>query len=184
MDTLLPVLEPFDWPRRDDCSCRPLLDGVRATGLPLVALSQQLEPLLVYLTPARLEKLGIGRDAAEARALDNLGRITAEWTVVQSATPTGAWLELHVHQGPMAAERILDHSELARLSTDRIGDDSAALAIPRRGLLLATSTTSALDGAFPRVVRGLFEEAVEAVDSALSPHVYVAERGRLVGLLS
>lgn len=184
MDTLLPILVPSDWPERDRCSCRPLLEGLPGPDLPWVAITQQAEPLLVYLGPERLDWLGLIHAEAEDRAVANLMRLPAAWRTVQHATPSGSWLALELLEGPMAAERILDPHALQQLAADRVGSEGLAIGIPHRGLLVVTPTTMALDGHLANVVRGLYEEAREAGAMALSPRVFLAEAGQLVGLLS
>ena len=104
--------------------------------------------------------------------------------MMQSPTPSGAWLELRVHQGPAAAERILDRLEMARLGRDELGATTLAVGIPHGNLLLATTTSMALDTPFNRLVRLLWEEARDAGGTALSPRVFLADDGRLMGMLS
>jgi len=152
--------------------------------LPLVVLTQQLEPMLVYIGPERCEHLGHSLDELERRASDNLARIPSEWRTLQHATPSGAWLALEVHEGPLAAERILDREALVQLGQDRVGSQTLAIAIPHRGLLLATSAPMAMEADLPRMVRALYAQARQAGSIALSPRVFLAEHGELVGLLS
>lgn len=149
-----------------------------------MALTQQLEPLLVYLGSERLAWLGLSAAQAEARAITNLAGVQHAWRTVQHVTPSGSWLALEVLDGPMAAERILDRAALQRLADDRVGSQELAIGIPSRGLLLVTSATMALETDFTLVVRGLYDEAQEAGGMALSPRVFLAEQGALVGLLS
>ncbi len=184
MDTLLPTLVPADWPQADSCTCRLLIEGLPAPDLPLVAFSQQVEPLLVYLGPERLAWLGISAADAEAQAVANLASLPVAWRTVQHATPSGSWLALEVLEGPMAAERILDSAALRQLAEDRVGSQTLAIGIPHRGLLLVTSATMAMEAELALVVRGLYEEAREAGAVALSPRVFLAEQGALVGLIS
>jgi len=184
MDTLIPTLIPADWPQRDSCTCRNLLEGLPAPDLPLVAFTQQVEPMLVYIGPERLAWLGLSAAEVEARAVENLARQPSEWRTVQHATPSGAWLALEVHEGPLAAERILDSGALRQLGADRVGSQSLALATPYRGLLLATSAAMALETELTNVVRALYEEARETGAMALTPRVFLAEQGTLVGMLS
>jgi hypothetical protein len=149
-----------------------------------VALTQQVEPLLVYLGPERLAWLGLTAADAEDRAVANLGGLPVSWRTVQHATPSGSWLALELLEGPMAAERVLDPAALRQLADDRIGSRELAIGIPHRGLLLVTSASMALDGDLARVVRGLYDEAREAGAMALSPRVLLAEQGVLVGVIS
>jgi uncharacterized protein YtpQ (UPF0354 family) len=183
IDTLLPVLRAADWPERSGCVHGPLLEGLPAPDLPIVTITQQVEPLLVFLGPERLAWLGISAAEAQSRAVANLARLPIAWRTVQSATPSGGWLELQVHEGSMAAERILDRGALEELARDRI-DGHLALGIPHSGILLATAASGALEGAFSRVVRGLYDEVVAAGGPALSPRVFLAQQGRLAGLLA
>lgn len=103
---------------------------------------------------------------------------------MQSSTPRGAWLELRVHQGPLAAERVLDRSEMRRLGREEIGSTSLAVGIPHGQLLLVTATATALEAPFGGLVRQLWEEARDAGAEALSPRVFMLDQGELMGVLS
>jgi hypothetical protein len=183
MDTLLPILVPSDWPHQGEAVARPLLDGMGGSDLPLVAISQQRQPLLVYLGPERLAWLGLAAAEAETRAIENMRGLPALWRRIQAPTPAGGWLELQVHEGMLASERILDTAELHTLGTERIRG-GLALGIPHRGILMATALPTALEGAFPVVVRRMYDDAQAGGATALSPRVFVAEGGTLVGVLA
>jgi hypothetical protein len=177
-------LVPADWTQRDSHWCRPLIEGLNAPELPLVAITQQVEPLLVYLGAERLAWLGVDGAEAERAALANLARLPGEWRTVQRAAPRGSWLALELLEGPLAAERVLDRALLQTLGEDRVGSSELAIGLPRPGLLLVSSAAMAMESPMAAVVRGLYDEAREAGAVALSPRVFLAQDGQLVGMLA
>ena len=137
--------------------------------------------MTTFVGVERLAALGLDAAAAHQQALRDLVGTESSWRWVESAIPGGAWLELFVVEGPMAAERILDHEAMLHAQDLVAGGKLLAVGIPHRGLLLTASPHAAASGAFAALVRSLHDDPSSQGAVRLCPLVFLVDRGRVVG---
>ena len=147
----------------------------------MVAVAEQLGPMRSFVGAKRLAHLGSSAAEVHAQALHNLGQIQQSWRWVESATPSGAWLELYVAEGELAAERILDRAAMRHTQELVAQGKPLAVAIPHQGFLLAASPHVVASGSFTLLVRSLFDEPSVQGAQPLTPLVFLMDQGRIVG---
>ena len=178
---LLPVLRSDDWPGREHAWSRPLARLPGVGGLPLLALAEDRGSMLAFVGERRLALLDIDAQEAERRALEHLCQRDATWRWVQSMTPVGDWLATYVCEGSLAAERILDVQTMVEAQQLVASGKPLAVGIPHQDMLLCTALGGAASGAFPKLVRSLWERPTVQGAEQLTPLVFLVDRGHIVG---
>lgn len=172
---LLPWLEPLPL---DPASRRPLLAMTDLAAVPWVGFARDEPggPVAAELPPNAL------REEIEAAAVARLARRPARWDVLRARGVTGVPSMLAFEGDSFAAERILDASFL-REAEARLGTP-IAVAVPRRGVLLARSGTVDDDwDEWEAFVTWVDQLHRGAGDARLSPLVFSAADGEVTGLI-
>jgi len=187
MDTqgpLLPALKPHDWKGREAVICRPLMPDQESAYMPVVAYGHDLPHTFQFLSRKQFPEGDFSQQLKliEQAALRNLGTRELVWKTEEVQIGPSKQLRMVVAgEDYFAAERILD-AVFIKQAHGILKADMLIVAAPRRGMLLATSAKQ------PKEMLERFGAAVSAqyhrADSPpISPLLFVAVEGRLVGML-
>jgi hypothetical protein len=171
---------PESWQRSPTQVCRPVINGVALSGIPVVALTYLIPnpgskmPNRAFIRKERIEQIGKTVRDFEAEALWNLAARPATW----GSTDLGGSIIAGCTDDYLAAERILDPAFL-QLAHQQIADESLLVGIPRRGHLYATSLSGAMGnsqraGTFKMIVEKMFHEGGEL---GITPWLFIVIGG-------
>jgi hypothetical protein len=135
---VFPYLVPADWPRAAEVVHRPVLADPLTPQIPLVTFAYLTDELCTFVTRERFSRMGRPLDHLRAESLANVRKRPASWQLGELSTDTGERVVYAACEDDLlAAERILDKSFLLQ-ATHLLGMPSqAAVAVPRRGQILA-----------------------------------------------
>lgn len=173
---VLPILRPADWEGAEHAVAHHLIALVDA---PWVALGWSIHPLLAFVGSERLRVLGKTAEEVEREALANLEDLAQDWTVVDLGRERP--LPLALSQYPTAAEQILNRGLMRRMQAALAPSGMLAVAVPYRGVLLATSTEHALDGSLHTLARNLF---AEPRGEPITEMVFTVRDGEILGQMT
>lgn len=145
---LLPVfprLMPADWPDAQRMICRPLVSDPLAAQIPWAALAYLTQESQFFVDVDRIERMEIDAAVAVAEALTNLQKRPASWRL-ETFTGAGTSLTYAVcDDDVLAAERVLDKGFLLEATRLLTMPPQMAVAIPRRGQLVAVGLNNAIE---------------------------------------
>ena len=187
MDTqgpLLPALKPHDWKGREAVICRPLMPDQESAYMPVVAFGHDLPHTFQFLSRKQFPEGDFSQQLKliEQAALRNLGTRELVWKTEEVQIGPSKQLRMVVAgEDYFAAERILD-AVFIKQAHGILEADMLIVAAPRRGMLLATSAKQSKE-MLERFGAAVSAQYHRADSPPISPLLFVAVEGRLVGML-
>ncbi len=183
--TLLPVLQEAEWSGRELAVVRPLVD-LDTEQMPLVSFAYDDASRRYTVTPSALEEEGRSQEALEWEAMAQLRRRPCDWEV--RARRDDGWPEAVSLVDEFAASFVLDRERM-QLGHQRLASPQAWLAIPSRGILVLRAAGAKPDEepdeSAGRALEAWAKEAFsKALDTRVSPTVFLAREGEIVGVLA
>lgn len=172
-----PWLVPPAWGGMATSATRPLLPAPDIPEIPFVALCYLMGDGRMFAGPERLTMLGCTRQQIDAEAVANLSRMAADWDVKEFPG-----MRMAVFQGDLlAAEHVLDVDFMKRGGGLLGADSGLAVAIPRRGIIMATDIQDREGAArLMTAARTVFSEAGE---EGITPLLFLVMHGILIGVV-
>ena len=183
--SILPALKPADWVGRETSVCRPLIEGQTSPFVPLVAFGYDQPSTFRFLSTAQIPGAASPQDRKliEQAALRNLRARKASWKAEQISLGRTHSLHLAVCGDDfLAAERILD-PDFMRLAHSLLRAEKLAVAVPRRGVLLATNARQP-EEFLSRFAAAVSAEFYSAHSAPISPVTFIVADGQIVGMIT
>jgi hypothetical protein len=180
---VFPYLVPADWPDAAEVVHRRVLSDPLTPQIPLMTFAYLTDELRTFVTRERFSRMGRTLDHLRAESLANLQKRPASWHLRELIVETGDILVYAVCEDDMlAAERILDKSFLI-LATHLLGMPSqAAVAVPRRGQILAVGLNNS-DAALRCFKRQVQQWHAESKEEGIAPLLFRMIFGTPMGVI-
>jgi len=170
-----PVLVAPGWEGLAYAVTRPLMP---LDGAPSIAWAWDPTPLRAYVSEEVLERLGTTVDRLADEALARIARHPPPTRISEIARPGRSPLRVVVADGEYAAEQVLNAAFLRDVATDLGAAGPIAVAVPYRGVLLASALADATDGDLLTMARNLH---AKAAGEAVTAWVFIVRDGVIEG---
>ncbi|MBI2192412.1 MAG: hypothetical protein HYU36_10550 [Planctomycetes bacterium] len=175
-----PILNPSTWDSHGEAFSRKLLQS-NFPLVPWVAYGEDRGDRINYLTRWAAEEQKVSYEQMDEKSLSNLAQRPEqpEWQMNEPALGKASHKVILRVGDDLTASSILDPAILQK-AQDMLGCDMILVGIPHRFMMLACGEGEAILVA--PVVHSIYEEARRESHAHLSPYLFCARDGELIGV--